>query len=212
MKGFLKSKLVLSLVTVVLLTGAIAVSLPGTITHADAAHSTSGRVTKGDAEAILHALTSGGGIIFHEHPVRGFEDYPLAAITPLSFLSGTHYCVDDWHVVRIADANPVDNDNFFTKAQVIADLKATTITLTLDGVTLPVIRTPIRMLNAAAQHRLGFPGPTFVIQVGSILSPAALSVGQHTVGVVVTDPAFGTFQDSSTFIVDPSGTGACLQG
>jgi hypothetical protein len=212
MKGLLKSKLVLSLVTVVLLTGAIAVSLPGTITHAYAAHSTSGRVTKGDVEAILHALTSGGGIIFHEHPVPGFEDYPLAAITPLSFHSGTHYCVDDWHVVRIADSNSVDNVIFFTKAQVIADLKATTITLTLDGVTLPTIRTPIRMLNVATQHRLGFPGLTFVFQVGSILSPTALSVGRHRAGLVFTDPAFGTLHDSSTFIVDPSGTGVCLQG
>jgi len=176
------------------------------------ASAASSRVTKGDVEAILHALTSGGGILFHEHPVPGFEDYPFAAITPLSNYNGTHYCVDDWHVVRIADANSVDNDVFFTKEQVIADLKATTITLTLDGVTLPAIRTPIRMLNAAAQHRLGFPGPTFAFQAGSILSPAALGVGQHRAGLVLTDPAFGTFQDSSTFIVDPSGTGVCLQG
>ncbi len=176
------------------------------------ASAASGRVTKGDVEAILQTVTSGGGILFHEHPVPGFEDYPLAAITPLSFHSGTHYCVDDWHVVRIAISQGVDNVVFFTKEQVIADLEATTVTLTLDGVTLPAIRTPIIMLNAADQQRLGFPGLTFAFQTGSILSPAALSVGDHTAGLVVTDPVFGTFQDASTFTVDPSGTGVCLQG
>ena len=46
------------------------------------ASAASGRVTKGDAEAILQPVTSGGGILLHEHPVPGFEDYPLAAITP----------------------------------------------------------------------------------------------------------------------------------
>jgi hypothetical protein len=176
------------------------------------ASAASGLVTKGDVEAILHTVTSGGGILFHEHPVVGFEDYPFASITPLSNHNGTHYCVDDWHVVRIAIANSVDNVIFFTKEQVIADLEATTVTLTLDGVTLPAIRTPIIMLNAADQQRFGFPGPTFAFQTGSILSPDALSVGDHTAGLVVTDPVFGTFQDASTFTVDPSGTGVCLQG
>jgi len=174
------------------------------------AFAASGRVTKGDVEAILHAVTGGGGILFHEHPVPGFDDYPRAAITPLSFHSGGHYCVDDWHVVRITISQSVDNEYFFTKEQAIADLEATTVTLTLDGVALPLTRTPIRMLNAAEQKRLGFPGPTFAFQTGSILSPAALSVGDHTAGLVVTDPVFGSFQDSSTFTVDPSGTGVCL--
>jgi hypothetical protein len=177
------------------------------------ASAASGRVTKGDVESILHAaVTSGGGILFHEHPVPGFEDFPRAAITPLSFHSGTHYCVDDWHVVRIAISQGVDNVFFFTKEQAIADLEATTVTLTLDGVTLPTIRTPIIMLNAADQQRFGLPGPSFAFQTGSILSPAALSVGDHTAGLVVTDPVFGIFQDASTFNVDPSGTGVCLQG
>src|SRR6266702_3484548 len=172
------------------------------------ASAASGLVTKGDVEAILHA---GSIMFFHENPVPGFvEDFPRAAITPLSFNSGTHYCVDDWHVVRITDINVVDNVFFFTNEQAIADLEATTITLTLDGVTLPVIRTPIIILNAADQQRFGFPGPAFAFQIGSILSPAALSVGNHTAGIVSTDPVFGLFQDSSTFTVDPSGTGIGL--
>jgi hypothetical protein len=120
--------------------------------------------------------------------------------------------VDDWHVVRITFFNAVDNNPFSTKEQAIADLEATIITLTLDGVTLPVTRTPITKLNAADQQRFGLPGPLFDFQTGSILSPAAISVGDHTAGLVATDPVFGTFQDSLTFTVDPSGTGVCLQG
>ncbi len=183
-----------------------------TLVPGSKASAASGRVTQGDVEAILHAVWSGGAILFHKHPVPGFEDHPRAGITPLSSSNGTHYCVDDWHVVRIAIFNVVDNVFFFTKEQAIADLKATTITLTLDGVTLPVTRTPIIMFNTAVQQGLGLPGPFFVFQAGSILSPTALSVGDHTAGLVTTDPVFGTFQDSSTFTVDPSGTGVCLQG
>lgn len=175
------------------------------------ASAASGRVTRGDVEAILHADPDGGsgGILFHAHPVPGFEDYPLAAITPLSDHNGTHFCVDDWHVERIVFFNIVDNVFFFTKEQAIADLEATTVTLTLDGVTLSTIRTSIHQLNAADQQRFGLPGPAFQFQTGSILSPTDLSVGDHTAGLVATDPVFGTITDSSTFTVDPSGTGAC---
>jgi hypothetical protein len=178
------------------------------------ASAASGRVTQGDVEAILHADPNGGSgdIIFHAHPVPGFADYPLAAITPLSDRSGRHYCVDDWHVERITFYNIVDNVFFFTGEQAIADLEATTVTLTLDGVTLSTIRTSIHKLNAADQQRFGLPGPLFAFQTGSILSPSALSVGDHTAGLVTTDPVFGTFTDSSTFTVDPSGTDVCLQG
>lgn len=173
------------------------------------ASAASGRVTQGDVESILHAAWKGGAILFHKNPVPGFADYPLATIIPLSSQNGSHYCVDDWHVERIAIFNVVDNVFFFTKEQAIADLEATTVTLTLDGVTQPVTRTPIVMFNTAVLQRFGSP-PFFVFQAGSILSPAALSVGDHTAGIVTTDPVFGTFQDSSTFTVDPSGTGACL--
>jgi hypothetical protein len=177
------------------------------------ASAASGLVTKGDVEAILQASYKAGDIVFHKHPVPGVGgDFPRAAITPLSFHNGTHYCVDDWHVVRITFFNAVDNNPFSTKEQAIADLEATTITLILDGVTLPTIRTPIAKLNAADQQRFGLPGPLFYFQTGSILSPAALSVGDHTAGLVETDPVFGSFQDASTFTVDPSGTGVCLQG
>ncbi len=176
------------------------------------ASAASGRVTYGDVEAILHAAFSAGLVIFHSHLGMGFTDYPLATITPLSEHNGTHLCVDDWHVERIAFFNSVDNVFFFTEEQAIADLQETNITLTLDGVLLPLTQTPIEEVNAADQQRFGFPGPTFFFQTGSIFSPTAISVGDHTAGLVETDPVFGTFTDSSTFTVDPSGTGVCLQG
>lgn len=175
------------------------------------ASAASGLVTKGEVEFILHTLAGAGAQDLHVHPAESGDDFPRAAITPVSSQNGAHYCVDDWHLVRIADFSGVDNVVFFTKEQVIADLEATTITLTLDGVTLPVTQTPISKLNAADQQRFGFPGPAFAFQVGSILSPTALSVGDHTAGFVATDPVFGTFTDSSTFTVDASGTGVCLQ-
>jgi hypothetical protein len=47
------------------------------------ASAASGLVTKGDVEAILQAPYKAGDIIFHKHPVPGFEgDFPRAAITP----------------------------------------------------------------------------------------------------------------------------------
>jgi hypothetical protein len=175
------------------------------------ASAASGVVTKGEVEFILHTDAGAGAQVLHAHPVQGDDDYPRAIISPLSSQSGAHYCVDDWHLVRIGDFEGVDNVIFFTKEQVISDLEANTITLTLDGVTLPVTQTPITKFNTADQHRFGLPGPAYGFEAGSILSPADLSVGDHTAGVVLTDPVFGTFTDSSTFTVDASGTGVCLQ-
>jgi hypothetical protein len=177
------------------------------------ASAASGLVTQGDVEAILHAgyPSTGCAPLFQVHPVRGFEDCTRATLIPFSDVSGRHYCVNDWHIVRLIWGTAIDNVYIFTKKQAIDELNGTTTALTLDGVTLPVTRTPVTMLNTADQKRLGFPGPTFAFMTGSILSPTALSVGDHTVGFVGNDPVFGSDQDSSTFTVDPSGTGSCLQ-
>lgn len=105
-------------------------------------------------------------------------------------------------MVRIAITPGFDNDNFFTKEQSIADLEATPLTLTLDGATLPTIRKPITMLNIGFwKQRFDLPRPLIAFPTGSIFSPAALSIGDHTAGLVATDPVFGTFLDSSTFAV-----------
>jgi hypothetical protein len=178
------------------------------------ASAASGLVTHGDVEKILHAgyTSTGCAPLFQVHPVPGFEDCTRATIIPFNVGSVRHNCVDDWHIVRLIWITGVDNVDIFTKKQAVDELKGTTITLALDGVTLPTNQTPVTMLNTADQQRLGFPGPTFAFLTGSILSPADLSVGDHTAGFVANDPVFGTFQDSTTFTVDPSGTGVCLQG
>lgn len=202
----------LSLICVVLL-GALAFTLVPR-SHAPAAHAAPAPVTRGDVEAILHTQIPGGlALLLHAHQIFGapFEDFPRAAITPLSVHNGAHYCVDDWHLMRIHIDDAVDQVFFFTKEQAIADLQETTVILTLDGVALPTTQTPITMLSTETQHLLGFPGPDFGFQIGSILAPSSLTVGPHTAGLIVTDPVFGFFQDASTFTVDPSGTGACLQ-
>lgn len=171
--------------------------------------SASGFVTRGDVEAILHAGPTNVG--FHDflngHPVPGFDDGSRARISPFSGESGgKHYCVDDWHLIQVDFENVVDNITFFTREQAIADLEAATVTFTLDGVTFPSIRTPIVQLSPNF-----FDQTAFAFGTGNILSPSALSAGQHTAGALVSDPVFGTFQTASTFIVDPSGTGICLQ-
>ncbi len=174
--------------------------------------SASGFVTQGDVESILHNSPTGVGFhgFFNGHPVPNFDDGSRARISPLSGESGgKHYCVDDWHLIQIDFEEGVDNINFFTREQAIANLEAITVTLTLDGATFPSIRTPIIPSNQEINQISQVTG--FIFATGNILSPSALSVGQHTAGIVVNDPTFGSFQDASTFIVDPSGTGICLQ-
>jgi len=41
------------------------------------------------------------------------------------------------------------------------------------------------------------------------MSPSDLSVGRHTIAILVED-AFGSFEDGISFFIDASGTGACL--
>jgi hypothetical protein len=46
---------------------------------------------------------------------------------------------------------------------------------------------------------------------GAIPSPAALSVGTHTVRITVSDPVTGEVDSGgATFYVDAPGTGACV--
>jgi hypothetical protein len=178
--------------------------------RAAAANGDVGLVTKGDVTKILNVWGRGGGV-FNHIQLAGFNDYPRAAITPLPSHDGAHFCVDDWHVVRASLGESVDYSSTFTKKQVLADLQSYTITLSLDGVTLPGTRKPITMLNTADQKSMGFPGPLFYFQTGSILAPGDISVGDHTAGVLYSSTIYGDDFHTSTFTVDASGTGVCLQ-
>jgi hypothetical protein len=174
-----------------------------------------GPVTRGDVEAILHAGFTDGqaALLVHASQALGapVEDLSRAAID--FFTPGPpHFCVDDWHLLRLTDANSVDGVLFFTKEQVVADLEQTTITFTLDFVSVSTTQTPISHLNTSDQQLFGLPGPTFLFTTGSIFSPGDLGVGAHRADFSIFDPAFGFFHSHEDFVVDASGTGACLQG
>jgi hypothetical protein len=172
-------------------------------------------VTYGDIQAILHAGFTAGqdAILVHAHQALGapVEDYSRAAIdffTPVP----PHFCVDDWHLLRLTAINDVDGVFFFTKEQAIADLQQTTVTFTMDGASVSTIQTPITKLNADDQRLFGLPGPAVLFTTGSIFSPGALGVGPHQAEFSIDDPTFGFFQTYEDFVVDASQTGACLQG
>lgn len=173
-------------------------------------------VTYGDVQRLLYGNGGNMALNLHAHQFVGSvphaEIFTRAAITPLSSHNGEGKCVDDWHLIRLTLINVVDGVFFSTKEQAVADLQATTVVFTLDGVPVPITETPITQVNVTDQQLLGFPGTTVSFQAGSILAPDALGVGTHTAGVTITDPVFGFFQDASTFTVDPAGTGACLLG
>jgi hypothetical protein len=121
-------------------------------------------------------------------------------------VEGTGDCADDWHVILLADID--GGDQTFTEHDAVADIGSDSIVFTLDGAPLPSKRTALkRMLNP---EKFGLQ-TAFFFQQGAIMSPSALSVGQHSVGVQLMSPSSGFAYDSTIQIfIDPSGTGACI--
>lgn len=205
-----RKKLLTAIVAVVLVAGGLSFVMYPRM-HVAAAPAP---VTYGDIQAILRAGFTGGqdAILVHATQALGapVEDYSRATIdffTP----DVPHFCVDDWHLLRLFSANSVDGVVFFTREQAITDLQQQTLTFTMDGAPVSAIQTPITQLSVADQQLFGLPGPTFFYQEGSIFSPGALSVGSHIARLTITDPVFGRFHTFEPFVVDPSGTGACLR-
>src|SRR5215472_4105000 len=121
-------------------------------------------VTYGDVEAILHAGFTAGqdAILIHASQALGapVEDASRAAIDFFTPGPTPHFCMDDWHLLRLTDANSVDGVPFF-----------------MDGAQVSTTQTPITHLSVADQQLFGLPGPTFLFTTGSIFSPSDLSVG-----------------------------------
>ena len=187
-----------------------AVSLP----ESQAALANSGRITRGDVEAVFNAFLTGGRTIrFHDN-ITVVEGAPAdffgsqGAIRPLSGSpwDGMHFCVDDWHVVVIGILD--GGDMSYTRKVAVDSLSPLAISFALDHSPLPSTRTPIKRVLApqgfGADEAYGF-------QEGRILSPEQLAVGTHSLTVDVHDPIFGDFQDGITFFVDPSNSIACSQ-
>jgi hypothetical protein len=168
------------------------------------------RVTRGDAEAVLNAFTTGGRTIFLHRgiveggPADGFSA-SLAAIRPVPPFDGRHYCADDWHVILLALFD--GGDSSFTYEDAVASLSPTSIDFRLDGSTLNSDRLSIRRFLYPEAFGLQ---EAYGYTQGTVLSPGDLSPGQHTLIARISDPSgFDLF--TITFYVDPSGTGACVQ-
>jgi hypothetical protein len=168
------------------------------------------RITRGDVQAVLEAFGGGGlAILQHNRAAQGAPADPFGgSIRPFagSEWDGAHFCVEDWHVILVADIEGGDSSFQHDDAKLIMD--GLTVSFTLDGVALPSTRTAIkRFLNPG---QFGFQ-VAYYFQQGQILSPTDLSVGTHQVGVTVTDSAGQQgYQDGITFFIDAPGTGACV--
>lgn len=163
------------------------------------------QATKGDAEAVLEAFGSGGwAILRHSEvakgaPSQGTSDSRVA-IRPFSDWNGRHFCELDWHVILIADIEPVDDTSSRQDAKAAAENLV--VSMTLDGALLPLTRTAVkRFLNP---ERFGLEDAVFA-QWGHIMSPSGLTVGRHTLaGQFGSDPL-----PEIEFFIDAAGSGAC---
>jgi hypothetical protein len=172
-------------------------------------------VTRGDAEAVLHAGATGGATLLDVPgglvgaPLDNVEDLQVS-IRPYSGSpwDGHHYCVEDWHVILVLWFEGGDETFKIQDAKALLD--PISMQFELDGATLNTERTAVsRFQNEALLAEFGLV-QGYVFQQGAIMSPEALAVGEHTLSWTVTSPNFEAFTMTTTFYIDPAGTGACL--
>ncbi len=132
-------------------------------------------------------------------PAGGLPDSRVA-IRPSDAWHGSRFCVLDWHVIFIADIEPVDETS--SRAEAEAAIDRVTVTMTLDGTPLQLSRTAVkRFLNPG---RFGLQDAVFA-QWGQVFSPEDLTVGAHRLSV-----AFGTGTlPEIEFFIDPADSGTC---
>jgi hypothetical protein len=166
------------------------------------------RVTQGDAQSILDAFGNGGWAVLLNSGQGVQADGPTdlevrAAIRPLPFYAGRHYCVDDWHVLLLALFD--GGDASYTYQDAVTVLGPISLDLKLDRRSLTTTRTSIkRFLNP---QQFGFE-EAYYWQQGTLVPPGGLTVGAHQLAGTLSGGAHGT--GNAKFYVDPSGTGACL--
>jgi len=163
------------------------------------------RVSKGDAQAVLEAF-GGGGWAIQQHskvlrgaPADGLPDSRVA-IRPFDAWDGRHFCQLDWHVILIADIEPIDETSSHADAKAVIEQLA--LSMTLDGEPLQLSRTAVkRFLNP---ELFGLEDAVFA-QWGRIFSPDELAVGAHRLFV-----QFGTETlPEIEFFIDPADSGTC---
>jgi hypothetical protein len=126
-----------------------------------------------------------------------------AAIRPLHFYAGRHYCVDDWHVLLLALFD--GGDPSYTHQDAVAVLGPINLDLRLDGNSLTTTRTSIKRFLNPEQFGIE---EAYYWQQGTLVAPGGLSVGAHQLSATLSGGAHGS--GNAKFYVDPSGTGACL--
>lgn len=173
-----------------------------------AAAGSPGRVSEGDAEAVLQAFPSGGWAVNLHSPTQNGapgEGLPgsLVVIRPISgtAFNGAHYCALDWHTIgdiSFFDAGP--------RQAFASEIAGVTVTFTLDGAPLPVSQTAIkRWLNPEAYGLTD----AYYTTWGRVMAPSDLAPGAHVLSVLASDSNGIFFTDGITFVVDPAGTGVC---
>jgi hypothetical protein len=166
------------------------VSLFSAMLSAMPAQAASTRITETDVKQVFQGV--------------GQADFfgSRGAISPLSGTpwDGAHFCAEDWHVILLRFSEV--SDASLTKRDAELIFSRVTVSFVLDGAALPSTRTAIKRLDFGAEQGWYF-------TQGRIMSPADLSVGQHTLNVTTSIPE-DAFEDGITFFIDPTGTGACL--
>jgi hypothetical protein len=191
------------------------------------------RYTQGDAEAVLRAYPpAGGAISLHAPHVDAGPTlaYPSdgLSIRPINpFFSEARYCVEDWHAIAWAQIDfefvaHFEEPLVYTKDDALHFLGGVEMRFLLDGLPLDgTTQGPIKpysdrgflaVIEAAMESDFGVDvtiGRAWAVQAGRAVAPDALSLGQHTLTGIVTDPVFGSFEDTITFYVDPPESDTC---
>jgi hypothetical protein len=168
-------------------------------------------VTRGDAQALFNAGTTGGFAIKLNAGVIAGAPASGGRILPGANFQGVHICASDWHVMAINLVVTDATDGVQTVNEARAVFSTIAVSYQLDG-------SPLAIETSAVAPWLGDPTSldpnatvAFSQHFGTILAPADLSVGAHTErvriyqnGVLVDDLG------DVTFFVDAAGTGACL--
>jgi hypothetical protein len=164
----------------------------------------SARVTQGDVEAVLQSWNTGRLALLLTSNSAAAAQLDGNERGRLFFGSdGRHYCVQDWHVVLTSWVT--GGDKSFTYQDAVADLASTSTSYFLDGVILPTQQTPLvrRVGSTLDEVDYGY-------AVGSLLAPADLGVGGHTLTIIFFFDGSSS-QSTVSFYMDAAGTGACVQ-
>jgi hypothetical protein len=175
------------------------------------AHATNSRITRGDAQAAFEAVNTGGAAIRRHGgqghgPAQGAvaDGVRINAFIPWD---GRHYCALDWHVISInlTDGNFPGESR--SRQEIADSLALVDVAYFLDGVALELERTAVK--RAVDPEALGL-AEGFYFTSGRLMAPEELTVGQHMLRIVITDPGGLIDESQITFFVDAAGTGACL--